>query len=62
MELALSFTTDMSLADFLGDEKTQYAVGRCLEIIGEAVKRIPNDFRRVIQTYPGSLWPECEID
>lgn len=26
MELALSFTTDMSLADFRDDEKTQYAV------------------------------------
>jgi uncharacterized protein with HEPN domain len=46
MELALSFTTDMSLVDFREDEKTQYAVIRCLEIIGEAAKRIPEEFRK----------------
>ena len=45
MELTLSFTTDMSLSDFRDDEKTQYAVVRCLEIIGEASKRIPEEFR-----------------
>ena len=46
MELALSFTADMSLADFQVDEKTQYAVIRCLEVIGEAAKRIPDEFRQ----------------
>ena len=45
MEFALSFTLEMTLDDFQNDEKTQYAVIRCLEVIGEAVKRIPEDFR-----------------
>lgn len=53
MQLALSFTTDMSLADFRNDEKTQYAVIRCLEIIGEAAKRIPEEFR---QGHPDIPW------
>lgn len=46
MGLALSFTTNMSLVDFREDEKTQYAVIRCLEIIGEAAKRLPEEFRQ----------------
>ena len=53
MELTLSFTSGMTLADFQNDEKTQYAVIRCLEVIGEAVKRIPEDFR---QSHPGIPW------
>lgn len=38
MELALSFTSGITLNEFQNDEKTQYAVIRCLEVIGEAVK------------------------
>jgi hypothetical protein len=29
MELAITFTSGMDLDDFVGDEKTQYAVIRC---------------------------------
>lgn len=35
------------------DEKTRYAVIRCLEIVGEAVKRIPEDFQ---QSHPDIPW------
>lgn len=52
MELALSFTTDMSLEDFRDDEKTHYAVIRCLETIGEAAKRNPEDFRHAHPDIP----------
>jgi uncharacterized protein with HEPN domain len=45
MEFAISFTADMSFEEFQSDDKTQYAVIRCLEIIGEAAKRIPDDYR-----------------
>src|SRR3989344_1787884 len=39
------FTKDFEFADFIKDEKTIYAVIRAIEIIGEAVKNIPKDFR-----------------
>jgi uncharacterized protein with HEPN domain len=32
MELAITFTSGMDLDDFVGDEKNQYAVIRCLLI------------------------------
>lgn len=35
----------MSLANFLADETLKRAFVRSLEIIGEAVKQIPDDFR-----------------
>jgi uncharacterized protein with HEPN domain len=39
------YTGSITLDDFLGDTKTQDAVIRNLEIIGEAVKNLPADFR-----------------
>ncbi|HPI03467.1 MAG TPA: DUF86 domain-containing protein [Candidatus Goldiibacteriota bacterium] len=35
----MSFTKDMNFEGFLRDIKTQYAVVRSLEVIGEAVKK-----------------------
>ncbi|PKQ05690.1 MAG: DUF86 domain-containing protein [Alphaproteobacteria bacterium HGW-Alphaproteobacteria-11] len=40
-----SFVQGLSFDDFSADMKTQYAVARALEIIGEATKRIPEDIR-----------------
>jgi uncharacterized protein with HEPN domain len=45
MKLAIEFTEAMNSSDFNRDEKTQYAVIRCLEIIGEATKRLPEYMR-----------------
>lgn len=45
MQFTQNFTSDLSFSDFDKDEKTQYAVIRCIEVIGEAVKRLPEDFR-----------------
>ena len=45
MTLALDFTADMEFSDYQKDEKSQFAVIRCLEIVGEASKRLPEDFR-----------------
>ncbi len=39
------YTKNMTKAEFLDDRKTQDAVIRNLEVIGEIVKRIPDDFR-----------------
>ncbi len=42
---ATSFTKGMSFEEFVKDEKTQYAVIRALEIIGEASKKVPQTFK-----------------
>ncbi|WP_067047779.1 HepT-like ribonuclease domain-containing protein [Methanofollis ethanolicus] len=47
------YTGSITLDDFLGDTKTQDAVIRNLEIIGEAVKNLPADFR---EAHPGVEW------
>ncbi len=41
-----AYVSDMNYADFLGDTKTQDALVRNLEIIGEAVKNISVDFKK----------------
>jgi len=38
----ISFTTGMTLESYLADEKTRYAVMRGYEIIGEAVRHLPD--------------------
>ena len=55
MKKCQSFVAGMSYEDFLGDEKTTFAVTRALEIIGEATKRVPDDVRR---RYPAISWRE----
>ncbi len=50
-----SFTKDMSYEDLESDKKTVYAVIRCLEIIGEAVKKMPKNIR---EEYPEIPWKE----
>ncbi len=55
MEAAESFVDQCTFEDFLEDVKTQYAVIRVLEIIGEAAKNIPDDIR---QTYTSVPWKD----
>ena len=45
MDKAESFVSGMSYEQFADDDKTVFAVVRAIEIIGEAVKHIPQDFR-----------------
>ena len=45
MDKAEAFVSDMSYEQFAEDDKTVFAVVRSIEIIGEAVKHIPQDFR-----------------
>jgi len=53
MDKALKFTEGMSYEEFAHDEKTLFAVVRAIEIIGEAVKNIPEDVRK---KYPEIPW------
>lgn len=48
-----NFTAGLDDAGFIADEKTVYAVIRCFEVIGEAVKNIPDTVKR---RYPQVPW------
>ncbi len=52
-ELILEFTQNVGYEDFIKDKKTQLAVCRCFEIIGEATKRIPDDIKN---DFPDIAW------
>jgi uncharacterized protein with HEPN domain len=51
--LARRFIEDISYETFVADERTLYAVTRCLEIISEAVRRLPDDLKA---RYPEVPW------
>ncbi len=53
MTNAMEFIKDVSRDEFVKDTKTVYAVIRALEIIGEAVKNIPEEIRK---RYPEIPW------
>jgi len=50
-----AFIVDMDCQSFLHDDKTQSAVIRKLEIIGEAVKQLPTEF---LENYPHIPWKQ----
>ncbi|MCX8183623.1 MAG: DUF86 domain-containing protein [Crenarchaeota archaeon] len=55
MKDAMSFVEGLSYDEFASDKKTIYAVVRAVEIIGEAVKKIPDPIRK---NYPEIPWRE----
>ena len=50
---AREFVAGMGYEEFVADEKTQYAVVRALEVLGEAAKKVPQEWREV---YPEIPW------
>jgi uncharacterized protein with HEPN domain len=52
---AMRFVGDLDLDAFLADDKTFYAVTRCLEIISEASRRVPRAFK---ERYPEIPWKQ----
>ncbi|MEM2914433.1 MAG: DUF86 domain-containing protein [Candidatus Bathyarchaeia archaeon] len=55
MEDALSFVEGMDYDDFAKNKRTLYAVIRAIEVIGEAVKKIPISVRK---RYPEIPWKD----
>ncbi|KDE55976.1 DUF86 domain-containing protein [Methanoculleus sp. YWC-01] len=53
VERILRYTSDMTYDEFLADTRTQDAVTRNLEILGEAVKNLPEPFK---ERYPEVPW------
>lgn len=51
----IEFIQGMNENDFLNDEKTQSAVIRELEVIGEATKRISDDYKALHNEIPWKL-------
>lgn len=49
------FTAGMTRESFANDKKTIKAVVRCLEVIGEAASKLPNNIRDM---YPEMSWVE----
>ena len=55
MQSISAFTAGMDLESFRSDDKTASAVIRKFEVIGEATKQLPEDFRR---RHPSVPWRE----
>lgn len=53
MNKAMEFIKDLSYEEFVKDDKTIYATTRAIEIIGEAVKNIPEEVK---EKYPEIPW------
>jgi len=53
--LATQFVQGMDFQTFRDDTRTVYAVTRCLEIISEASRRLPNELKA---RYPSVAWKD----
>jgi uncharacterized protein with HEPN domain len=55
IDLAVGFVADLDYEAFAADLRTIYAVTRCLEIISEASRRLPDDMKA---RHGGIAWTE----
>ena len=53
------YTGELTYEEFLADRKTQDAVLRNLQVMGEAVKKLSAPVKRCTRTCPGNKWPGC---
>lgn len=55
MSKSMKFIEGMEQEEFICDDKTVFAVIRAIEVIGEAVKNIPEDLKK---NYPEIPWKD----
>jgi uncharacterized protein with HEPN domain len=55
IDLAIRFTAGFDYQAFVDDPRTVYAVTRCLEIISEASRRLPDDLKA---RHPSIAWKD----
>jgi len=55
IDLAIHFAAGLDYEKFCGDLRTVYAVTRCLEIISEASRRLPDELKA---RHPAIPWKE----
>lgn len=55
----ISRTSGLTFDAFAADETLRRAFVRSLEIIGEAAKKVPEDFRARHPQSSGARWPAC---
>jgi len=55
IDLATHFTAGFDYGAFVADPRTVYAVTRCLEIISEASRRLPDELKA---RHPAIAWKE----
>jgi uncharacterized protein with HEPN domain len=55
----IRFVEGMTLEAYLADEKTRYAVMRAYEIMGEAVRHLPEELKIANPDIPGRRWLRC---
>jgi uncharacterized protein with HEPN domain len=55
IDLAVQFTAALDYETFLADARTVYAVTRCLEIISEASRHLPDDLKA---RHPAIAWKD----
>ena len=53
MNYAEEFIKSMTFEEFANDQKTVLSVTKCIEVVGEATKRIPDSIR---EKYPKIPW------
>jgi uncharacterized protein with HEPN domain len=61
MDKAEILVEDFTYEEFETDFRTNFAVVRALEIIGEAVRRLPVSLREQYSEIPWREWPGCAI-
>lgn len=55
MNYAEEFIKDLTFEEFVSDKKTVLSVTKCIEIVGEATKHVPDSIR---EKYPEIPWKE----